>query len=156
MNAAMKNILMRTLMTMASIIFLSSCLTSYPECRQYVGLINYSEFDRQGLFATESNSVNFDYIPIGSLIIEDVGGMDSRTNKVDTSSGNADELYSGTKRKGHYVAPSTNRAVELAIKALKNIGAKGIINMKIQFSMEYVPLEQVSVEKITLTGMAIK
>lgn len=152
----MKKLLLHTLIAMAFIACLSSCVTSYPERREYIGMINYSEFEKNDLFATESNSVNFDYTPIGSLLIEDVGGMDSRKTTSSLSNGGGDDLYSGTKNKGRYVAPDPNRAVELAVKALKNMGATGIINMKIQFSMEYAPLEQVSVGKITLTGMAIK
>lgn len=150
---AMKKIILYSLIAFA--LCLTSCV-SYPEHRQYVGMINYSEFDRQGLFVTESNSVNFAYTPIGSIIVEDIGGMAPGKATVEVSNGGGDDLYSGTKRRNKYISPDHGRAVALAIKALKNVGATGMINMRIQFSMEYSPIERVSVGKITITGMAIK
>ena len=64
----MKKIL--TLCAFAALM-MSSCVTPI-KFQQNAGFIDYSMFP--GMFLTESNSVNFDYQPIGSLYAEETSG----------------------------------------------------------------------------------
>lgn len=92
-------------------------------------VIDYSRFTKNGIFVTESNSVNFNYEPVGSVISVSRGAVDNSfvSYRVDM-----DKAFSEVGKK------------------LKELNADGLINLKISnTSDKYFYC-------ITVTGMAIR
>ena len=114
---------------------LSSC-ASLPEPESLVGIVDYTPLIKSGIFVTESNSVNFDYTAVGSIVATEKGGW----------------INGKAKR------PTTEGAFKNIIKELNAIGANGIINLNIIPSVEMsdVAMSKVYVSVITVKGMAIK
>lgn len=116
-------------------IILSSCGT-LPKPQSNVGTIDYTPLIKEGIYITESNSVNFDYTAVGSVIATEKGGWVNETVK----------------------RPYVEDAFKNIIKELKRIGANGIINLSITSSVELSEdiLSKAYVSVITVKGMAIK
>ncbi len=117
------------------ILVLNSCATlPIPESR--VGVIDYMPLIKAGVFVTESNSVNFDYTAIGSIIATEKGGWIN----------------------GNLKRPDAQNALKNIIKELERMGANGIINLNIISSVEMSddPLYKAFIPVITVKGMAIK
>lgn len=55
-------------------IILSSCAIYLPAPKSIIGMVDYSGLINRGIFVTESNSVSFEYEPVGSIYVEEVGG----------------------------------------------------------------------------------
>lgn len=87
-------------------------------------------------YVTESNSVNFDYTAIGSIVATEKGGW----------------VNGKAKR------PATEDALKNIIKELERMGANGIINLNIIPSVQMSDdlMSKVFVSVITVKGMAIK
>ena len=54
------------------LLFFSSCMSTY---RSYTIVVDYSRYAANGFFITESNSVSFEYMPVGSVIAHVSGSM---------------------------------------------------------------------------------
>ena len=106
---------------------MSSCVTS-TEFQQLAGFIDYSMFP--GMFLTESNSVSFDYQPIGSLYAEETSG-DIRTVRKEIKN---NEIYSGGYEiaDGKYRLANPQSALAFATDKAKQMGGNGIINLHIK------------------------
>lgn len=91
-------------------------------------VIDYSRFLKNGIYVTESNNVDFDYTPIGSVV----------------------SVTRGAIRNAWSYSVDTEKAFSDIGKKVKAIGADGLINMKI--SNSYIN----SFYYTTVTGMAIK
>jgi uncharacterized protein YbjQ (UPF0145 family) len=110
---------------------LTGCITKrYAE---YSGTLYYDEFD--DFFITESNSVSFDYEPIGSVTAIAESGY--------------------LKRK--YIRATANDALRVLYNEAEKNGANGIINLKITYNWEYDKYgNMISLSSIAVTGMAIR
>lgn len=117
------------------ILILSSC-ASLPEPESRVGVIDYTPLIKAGIFVTESNSVNFDYTAVGSIVATEKGGW----------------INGRAKR------PETQDALKSITKELERMGANGIINLNIISSVEMSDdlMSKTFVSVITVKGMAIK
>lgn len=117
------------------IIIFSSC-GSLPVPESRVGVIDYTPLIKAGIYVTESNSVNFDYTAIGSIVATEKGGW----------------VNGKAKR------PTTEDALNNIMKELERMGANGIINLNIIPSVEMSDdlMSKVFVSVITVKGMAIK
>jgi uncharacterized protein YbjQ (UPF0145 family) len=133
----------------------TSCATYLPAPKSFVGVIDYSVLTSKGLFVTESNSVNFDYRAIGSVIAEEIGGWIPK-NSAQSSVNVNDEYYVGSSTKKVYKNPDVQVAFDNIAEQLSSIGANGIINLKITTSSEMDLVSKFSVDKITVSGMAIR
>lgn len=154
----MKNLFLLILI----VVVLSSCAT-LPSPQSYVGMIDYTELTQRGLFVTESNSVSFDYEPIGSIYAEETDGWikksqvkeESKSKKKDIYS---DDYYSSSRLefgKKEFMPADVNRVLQSVADQLKRVGANGIINMKIDYIK--IPLsKELSLNRIIVSGMAIK
>lgn len=146
----MKKILLLSFCTIA----LSSCATYLPAPKSVIGMIDYSGLTNRGIFVTESNSVSFDYEPIGSIYVEEVGGWirkDGKPNFVDSK----DDYYVGSSSKKVYQAPDIQAVYVKLSNKLKDVNANGLINLKIISTSEFDQLSKTTVGKIVITGMAI-
>lgn len=134
------------------ILALSSCV-SLPSPKSYTSVIDYSFFTDKGIFVTESNSVNFEYEPMGSVVVEVTGGWIAKKSKKQSTPKNEvnDDYYLDIPRqnggKKVYVGPSLNEAFGLLADELINMKANGIINLKIS--------QGVRSDNLFVSGMAI-
>lgn len=110
---------------------LTSCyslLTQYDETG-YV--IDYSRYD---MFITEATSVNFDYQPVGSVVAF-------------VSSG-----YQGKE----YIEASPSGAVKVLVEEARNVGAYGLMNVKIKCTPRWDTKTEKYIIAYSATGMAIR
>lgn len=116
-------------------IIVTSCNT-LPKPQTFIKIIDYSLLTKEGIYVTESNSVNFDYIAVGSIIVTEKGGWEFE------------------KR----IDPNIESALKKLVIELKKINANGIINLTVSYSSELASFStsQVYVPTITVRGMAIK
>lgn len=118
-------------------LLVSSCETvNIPQVTVTV-LRDYTPMTDKGIFVTESNSVDFDYLPIGSVISVTSAAFDSFVIKGDDVS-------------VRYKPIDLNKAFDDISQKLIDKGANGIINLKIESSYLNNGCY------ITVTGMAIR
>lgn len=125
----------KTLIGILLILIFGSC-GSLPEPESRIGVIDYTPLIKAGIYVTESNSVNFDYTAVGSIVATEKGGWIN----------------------GRVKRPETQDALKNIIKELKRMGANGIINLNIISSVEMSDalMSKTFVSAITVKGMAIK
>lgn len=146
---------MKKIVGLFFILGLSSCLSvPFPKPKHFVAVIDYTELTSKGFFVTESNSVSFPYQPVGSILVEEIGGW--RTKRNLASGIEYNDLYVETTGDGRYLDPNTKIAMIRIGDELKKIGATGIINLKMSRVRERDVISGFMVEKIIISGMAIK
>lgn len=113
----------------------TSCVT-LPTPYSNIGTIDYSPLTKNGIYVTESNSVNFEYIAVSSIIATEKGGW-----------------VNGSEKR-----PSIEVAFKNIIEEMKKLNANGIINLGILASSEMVfdGYSKGFVPVITVKGMAIR
>ncbi|MDR1984271.1 MAG: hypothetical protein LBQ28_05545 [Prevotellaceae bacterium] len=135
-----------------------ACSTIMPRYSIISGTIDYSYFTKKGFFITESNSVSFEYTPVGSVFTTIYSGETNETGKRELVV--KDDFYPYkiyiTSKKWKS-ADVDDALLEIYNQAL-NIGANGIINLKIQniTSSQQINGQSISCDGITVSGMAIK
>lgn len=107
---------------------LASCST--VEQFTLTEVTDYSAFTNRGIFVTESNSVNFDYEPLGSVISITQSALSSFSIK-------------------EYI--DVDKAFNEIATKIEDKGANGLINMKIS----YLEAGRTSI-KMVVSGMAIR
>nr|DAX16076.1 MAG TPA: Selenium binding protein, Selenium-Binding Protein [Caudoviricetes sp.] len=152
----MKKILALLLLSLSLI----SCSTYLPAPRSYIGFVDYAPFTEKGIFITESNSVSFNYEPIGSILVEETGGWGYKNPKIGNNKGSHNDdylapVFRSMAKKIYYPEKLQTAFDNLAIK-LKELNANGIINLKISYYKEVDSKSKLLVGKIIVTGMAIK
>ena len=118
----MRKILLLMLMTIG----LASCVSVQQFTTTTV--VDYSEFAKQGIFVTESNSVSFDYQPLGSVVSVTQGALSGLVSK----SIDKDKAF-----------------LDIASK-VKEIGGNGILNFKFNITATG------AASYMTVSGMAIR
>jgi hypothetical protein len=134
----------------------TACVTpKMPEPYGFSSFLDYSPLTDKGIFVTESNSVSFDYKTLGSVSATEVAGWVKKGKEPKTirnlDKNREDDMYIGTDKNQYtgrnvYVAANVDMAMERIISTLQEIGANGIINLKVQGDSH----------QITISGMAIK
>ena len=136
-------------------IVLSSCATYLPAPKSVIGMVDYSGLTNRGIFVTESNSVSFDYEPIGSIYVEEVGGWIRKDGKPDSVDPKEAYYVNSSSSKKVYQAPDIQTVYVKLANKLKEVNANGLINLKITSTSEFNQLSKTTVGKIVITGMAI-
>ena len=127
----MKKIL---LLTITSFV-LFGCSSLRPPAMLLSTSLDFAEYQKEGFFITESNSVNFDYTPIGSVSGINVAGykMAGTTLKVYSDDVFRTENKSFVQTTSEFI-PATQKAVLAEmVKKAKEIGANSIINLNIKY-----------------------
>lgn len=145
----------KLLFLIVSVFMFSSCGVYKPAPKSFIGVMDYSTLTQQGIFVTESNSVSFDYEPIGSIVAEETGGWVYK-NDTPMNQDPKDDYYIGSHNKKIYQAPNVQVAFANLASRLKDINANGIVNLKVVSTLELDQTSKLSVQKITITGMAIR
>lgn len=148
----MKKILFISLITL----LLSSCATLKPPYSRFSNTVDFSEYTRKGFFITESNSVSFNYDPLGSLTSVVQGGYEVLGREAISSN---DEVY-GVNAKvtyGEFIPASIDDALDELYNSARELGANGIINFKLTYyPSEYEKNVLVRHSSYVVSGMAIK
>ena len=114
-----------------------------------------------GVFITESNSVSFDYEPIGSITVIEISG---NTKKQKQKVKDIDDIYGKAEKKRtgdyYYTVTTTSNwreadlqsALNYAAEKVKELGGDGLINLKTDIDLD----ENRNIDKAYVTGMVIK
>lgn len=133
-----------------------SSVSCTPKFSSKVYYTDYQRYSDAGFFITESNTVSFDYVPVGSVVIRQTAGVMSDTEIISQNvpeKRGYDELYGELEKKRHsnsWKLPSDYTALDAVYKVAKEQNADGIINLKITMP------EVNNADIIELSGMLIK
>ncbi len=119
------------------LVMMTSCL---PKHAVYVGLLDYRPAaELYGVQMTESDAVNFDYEPIGSLIVIEQSGQ-VEVKKISVNNDYTpkkqvdDDLYgspSSTSKKS-YANATSESIIKYMAQAAKDAGGDYVLNLNIQ------------------------
>jgi hypothetical protein len=144
----------KVLLLLLSASIFNSCYVSRFEYNSYTSTIDYSEYTKAGFFITESNSVSFEYQPLGSITVVVKSGDIKQKYQVVLDDGTTLGLRDDDAKWKE--ASSADALVLLHIKATQ-MNANGIINLK----TSYIPeIEEGGIIKhpssVVISGMAIR
>lgn len=135
-------------------VLLASCsIVNVPAPKQYAATIDYAYLSQKGIFVTESNSVNFDYEPLGSIYVECTGGWVKKKYKEGDV---MQDIYMANPSSVEYLPATIDDAYQMVLSEVKKLRANGVINLKISTVSEYLSTYKVTVNKIIITGMCIR
>lgn len=117
--------MIRFIQLLVFVFFLSSCVTI--EQMTITDIKDYTSFTERGIFITEANNVNFDYVPLSSVV----------------------SMTQGAVRNLMSYTINLNEAFESIAEELIKKGANGLINLSIS------PGYSNNMYYMTVTGMAI-
>ena len=134
----------KIVLLLLAIPILFSCSVKYPY-KEYYSFFDYSEHIKKGFFITESNSVNFDYTPIGTVSFIMRSGYEE-IEKRDSS------IY------GEYKDIDVEKAITSIVNIAKMKNANGIINLKVEFVPAVFEKRKNVIlgNGVIISGMAIK
>lgn len=135
-------------LVVAMIGLLSSCATLKRPIASSIVLVNYEKYANKGFFFTESNSVNFEYKPLGSIIAYIMSGVE----EIKEPGRKKDDIYSeGIKTK--YIPATPEKALEEMYNKAVSIGANAVINLTIK---PILNSKLGIIDGYSASGMAIK
>lgn len=146
----------KVLFLILSIGLFTACVTpKMPAPYGFSSFLDYSPLTDKGIYVTESNSVSFDYKTLGSVSATEVGGWVKKGKEPKTTresnKSRDDDMYVGIEKnqytgKNVYVTPSLDVAMDRMANTLKEVGANGVINLKVHWESN----------RIVISGMAIR
>lgn len=148
----------KILFTVICVFLLTSCAVKYPY-KRYSNAIDFTEVTRSGFFLTESNSVSFQYDPLGSVSAVVESGYEVIGQKKEQSQ---DDIYSYNElanlKFGKYKFAEPEDAISELITAAKKLGANGIINLNLRYTSAIYDKNGIiiSPSSYVVSGMAIK
>jgi uncharacterized protein YbjQ (UPF0145 family) len=133
-----------------------SCETvlQVPKYVSVSSFIDYSYFTDKGIYVSESNSVNFDYTPMGSIDILIASGYKFKQGVVKEKDMLGQTFYSDSK--SEWKNATINEAFDELYKVAINKNANGIINLKISQNIVESYDRKNSGLSFHITGMAIR
>lgn len=151
---------MKQIVFILSVILLMGCSTigKFPYVQES-SIIDYSQYEKKCFFITESNSVSFEYKPIGSIMVKVENGYE--VISVDKKESSIDDIYgqkkiSYKKKFGDYKVATINDALDLIYNKSIEKNADGIINIKIEPIIGQNPYQTNTITGYFVSGMAIK
>ena len=150
----------KTVFMLALLPLMFSCSTigKFPYVQE-ASIMDYSQYEKKGLFITEANSVSFEYKAVGSVSAKVESGFEVIGGKKVKAIG--DDIYQKqmtTKTKvsyGEFVA-APSQALELLYQKSVENRANGIINLKISPITQYTQDYGNVITGYFATGMAIR
>lgn len=137
---------------------MTSCSLSVKIPYRYsMSYIDYNTVSQQyGVFITESNSVGFDYQPIGSISLMERSGNEVKSSESEAKDGVYSKSLITTVKYGDWIDASIDELLKIACQKAIEQGGNGIINMKIEYLPSTVVNNVVYSEGYRITGMIIK
>lgn len=138
-----------------TVFVLVSCSPKYPRM-QVASTVDYSEYMKNGFFITESNSVSFDYKPVGNVSVLLSDGWEVIKGEKEDGFYTIKDM--GSVRYGMYFPANRAEALQHLVEKAKEMGADGVINLKFEYVMRLYDKNGVADgrEYVRATGMAIK
>ena len=153
----------KILLFLGAALMLASCESVKKSFSNSCYITDYSVAAKAGFFITESNTVPFDYEPIGSVVfIQESGWEKKKKQKSDSSSVEGfDDVYGDHRpsymrkeqeKSGDYRYASTESAITELMNDAFSLNADGILNFKqeVEFDLSQKP------NKIIISGMLFK
>lgn len=144
-------------------LLLSGCVTMQKRAyTSYCATFDFTEFTKQGFFITESNSVSFNYEPIGSISGVVISGYEVLGKESQGGSKTQDDVYYREKTEkvkyGEYMLADFRDALFEIVEAAKELGANGIINLDVSYQSGTVDINgnEITPSSYSASGMAIK
>lgn len=135
---------------------MTACSVKIPY-RYSMSYIDYNTVSQQyGVFITESNSVGFDYQPIGSISLMERSGNEVKNGKSEASDGVYGNSLITTVKYGDWIDASIDELLKIACQKAIEQGGNGIINLKVEYLPSTVVNKVVYAEGYRVTGMIIK
>lgn len=122
------------LLSISFLLALGSCKAPMTHATFY---IDYKEAGQGKVFITESNSVSFDYEPLGSILVEEASGFVKVTVPTTEKERNEDPLYGpgqSTKTVSSYSLATAQSALNYAAQEAIRLGGDGLINLNLSAS----------------------
>ncbi len=132
-------------------LFFGSCVVT-SKYHTYYDIINFNYLTEKGIFATTSNSVSFEYKPLGIVSGISSGGYFPKNKKEEHK---AVRGYNNKGTQTNYKYPDLDDAFKELYKGLEEIGANGVIDLNIKYGYKETKYGR-HLSDITITGMAIK
>ncbi len=139
-------------------LFITSCTTPTKTSYRDSFVIDYSRYLKQGFYITESNSVSFDYEPVGSVVTILKGLQNSKQVEVYNEYSETDAQYSAknnrvpkTKIKTVNNNYTIYDAIDEFTSKCKEVNANGVINFQIKYTYDVT-----YGSGYEISGMAIK
>ena len=116
---------------------LASCASiKSPRFIQRAYFVDYQQAAGGKVFITESNSVSFDYTPVGSLLVEEISGMEKKPKDISVKQAykQTDPIYGDAPQssgKSYYRSPDAESALDYAAKKALDMGGDAIINLQV-------------------------
>lgn len=149
---------MRKLLIIVSLFLFSSCTIIEIMAIKETSFIDFTEF--QDFYLSQSNSASFPFSPLGIVTAICVSGKEVVSNQKEIKKKVTDDAYysknttDSRNSKLIYVKATSQDALRLIYGRAKELGANGIINIKI----DYLPADiNTGLHNgYMITGMAIK
>lgn len=145
----------------AMALLLSACAVPKRAYTSYSTSFDFTEFTNDGFFITESNSVSFDYDPIGSISGVVTSGYEVLGKDKQRESKMKDDVYYQEKnekvRYGEYKYADFRNVLFEIVESAKKLGANGIINLDVVYSPGTVDMKnkEITPSYYIASGMAI-
>ena len=145
------------LITLSAVLSACSAVKYKEAYRVRESIVDYSRYAEDGFFITESNSVSFEYTPIGSVSVSISPGYDVIGKEIDQYERLVNKYGEELKTANIY------DAIDQLKLRCEEMGANGVINLTIKYD-EVPYMEEVGYgykrefksNRITICGMAIK
>lgn len=138
---------MKKALLLLSILALSSCT---PKFSQYVGMVDFRPYMEEGFFVTRSNSVSFEYEPIGYVEAIVESGND-KSIKVENKYKKEFEQTYYTSAKWRNA--TSEDAMKVIVEKSKQVGADALIDIEFKVITNS---SSGNIERVYASGMAIK
>lgn len=140
---------------------LASCKSSTPAFKHEAYLVDLRTMTDDGFFITESNSVGFDYQPIGVMTLFEYSGEDKTyvVTQQEVQQDLNDGIYvqSMMKRQSkHWRTADSQSALNEMVRVAKEQGANGIINLSIKYNYYIYNEVPMYLESVEVRGMLIR
>lgn len=140
---------------------LTSCKASTPQFYHEAYFLDLRPLTDDGFFITESNSVGFDYQPIGTMTLYEFSGEDKTyvvtQEEVEKDWNDGIYVQTGIKmRSSHWRTATGKSALDELVKLAKNEGANGIINLTIKYNYYVYNNTPMYLENVQISGMLIR
>jgi uncharacterized protein YbjQ (UPF0145 family) len=148
--------ILKKIVLLATSCFMFSCSYLRPPAILLSNSLDYSEYQKDGFFITESNSVNFSYNPIGSVSGLNVAGYKIKATSAKVYSDDVfrTENKSSIQTTSEFIPATQTAVLAEMVKKAKEIGANSIINLNIKYFSHSDG--KTSTSGYEGTGMAVK
>ncbi|MGL4367238.1 MAG: hypothetical protein ACRCTQ_03000, partial [Brevinemataceae bacterium] len=123
-----------------------------PVYQKNTYVVDYSVYNKQGVFLTESPSVSFPYDPVGSVLVTikdgNVAIHNDKTYQIQEQEG---VEYVGKKE---YKIATTGDALQELTDLTKKLGADAVVGLKLEYKIE--SSKDYARGVVIVSGMAVK